>query len=326
MAGVSKSTVSRILNNGKCSEESKEAVLQAVKELNYTPSYFARNIRTRKSMTIAMMIPDASNLFYTEMFKAVEKYVLAVDYMVILCDTQNSPEYEIKYADKLLNRHIDGLIYFTYTVHPKTEKYFTKLSSKIPVVFMDFAFAHIDNISMVATNGFESTRTAVKTLYESGKRRISYINFPKDANITLPRYKGYIQGLKDCGLPFNEEYVYYSQSEPEFNAQNIGYKGAKELLNAKELPDAIMVAADPLAVGALRYLKEKNINIPGDISVIGFDNNNICEIVQPSLSTIAQPIKELGCTAAKIILDKINGSTSDERIIYDCEFIRRETT
>jgi LacI family transcriptional regulator len=224
-----------------------------------------------------------------------------------------------------LNRKIDGLIYFTYTITPRTEDYFLKLSKELPVVFMDYAYANNKDISLVATNGYNGSRETVRLLYEKGKRRIAYINFPRDANITMPRFYGYLKGLEDCGLPYNGDLVYLPDSEPELDVPNIGYAGTKELLSHKDFPDTIMVAADPLAVGAMKFLREKRIRIPGEISIVGFDNNYLCECIQPSLTTIAQPIKELGYTAAKIIISKINGIDIEDRVIFDCELIQRET-
>ena len=330
LAGVSKSTVSRVMNNGSASIESRNAVSDAIEQLDYKPSCFAKNIRTQKSMTIAMMIPDASNLFYTEMYKAVEKVIFEQEYMVIICDTRNSPEYEIKYAQKLLARKIDGLIYCTYKMNEKTEKYFITLSKKLPIVFMDFAFKKFtkkEDISLVATEGFHSTRRALKFLYEKGRKKIAYINFPSDTQITLPRYEGYIQGLKDCGLAFRKDFIYSPCPAQDLKVSDLGYAGARQLLSGTDVPDAIMVAADPLAIGAMKYLKENHIRIPEDISIIGFDNNNVSKLVEPNLSTIAQPIPELGKCAAELLLDKLNGfPASEQKIIFEGELIQRGTT
>ena len=330
LAGVSKSTVSRVMNNGSASEESRKAVYDAIEQLNYKPSCFAKNIRTQKSMTIAMMIPDASNLFYIEMYRAVEKVIFEQEYMTIICDTQNSPEYEIKYTEKLLDRKIDGLIYCTYKMNETTENYFIQLSKILPMVFMDFAFAksaQSRDISVVATEGFHSTRSALKFLFDKGKRKIAYINFPNDTQITMLRYEGYLQGLTDCGLAFREELVYFPGPEEKLDVLELGYAGAKALMSAAEVPDAIMVAADPLAIGAMKYLKENKIRIPEDVSIIGFDNNDISKLIEPNLTTIAQPIEEMGTRAAQLLLNKINGIQSkNESIILEGKLIERSTT
>ncbi len=326
LAGVSKSTVSRVMNNGSSSTETKEAVMAAVKKLNYQPSSFARNIRTQKSMTIAFMVPDASNLFYTEIFKAIEEVAFQQEYMVTLCDTQNSPVYEIKYAEKLLRHNIDGLIYATYMMNAQTQNYFVELSKSLPVVFIDYAFKNYPDISIVATEGYDSSRDAVKFLYNKGRRQIGYINFPESVEVTKLRYQGYLKGLEDCGLAFSSNLVHYPVSSDALH-RDFGGNGAAALLERNPGMDAIMAAADPLAVGALKRLKKMGVDIPNSISVIGFDNNEICDIIDPTLTTIAQPIRDVGTASARILLNKIRGIENDQdRIFFKGELIQRSST
>jgi len=327
LAGVSKSTVSRVMNNQPCSPAAKEAVLSAVKKLNYNPSVFAKNIRTQKSMAIAFMVPDVSNLFYTEIFKGIEDVAYRQEYMVTLCDTQNDPQHEIRYAEKLMQRKIDGLIYSTYKMDISTQQYFINLSKSLPIVFIDYAFKQYEDISIVATEGYNSSREAVKFLYHKGKRNIAYINFPRDVEVTKLRYEGYKSGLEDCGLSFEPKRVYFPEIQNSIVDRSTGYYGVKELISSGIEIDAIMFAADPLAVGALRYFKKEGIKIPDEISLIGFDNNAICEIIDPNLTTIAQPIRDVGTTSAQILLNKINGVENDnDRIFFEGELIQRKTT
>ena len=256
LAGVSKSTVSRVINNGSCSPEAKKAVLDAIEKLNYQPSYFAKNIRTQKSMSIALVIPDISNLFYTELFKTVQKVAYAHQYMVILCDTQHNSDYEIKYVKQLINRKVDGLIYGTYKMDAKTQSFFVSLSESLPIVFIDYAYKRYENISIVATEGYQSTSEAVKFLYDKGRRHIAYINFSRDVEVTQLRYQGYIKGLEDCGLAYSSNVVYFPRSRKKMDGISIGYHGARELLSRNQKIDAIMTAADQIAIGVNKYLKE----------------------------------------------------------------------
>lgn len=326
LAGVSKSTVSRVMNNGSASDEARKAVLDAIKKLNYQPSCFAKNIRTQKSMTIALMIPDASNFFYTEMFKAIEQVAYEHEYMVILCDTQNSTEAEIAYAEKLLQRRIDGLIYCTYRMDKEAQNYFVSLSRKMPVVFADHSFRIYEDISLVATEGYTSSRNAARFLYHKGCRRIAYISFPRDVQVTQPRYEGYLKGLEDCGLTPDLNLVYFPPAERSMSARDMGYNGAKHLLSSGIKVDAIMTAADPIAMGAIKYLKFQGVKIPEEIKIIGFDNNEVCEIIDPTLTTIAQPIDKIGTTAAQILFNKIAGDASEERVLFEGELIQRDST
>ena len=327
LAGVSKSTVSRVLNNnGYVDNETRKAIVNAIAELNYTPSSFAQNIRTRKSKTIAMMLPDASNTFYTELFKVVEDVALEYDYMVIVCDTRLSYEYELMLADRLLKRHTDGLLYFTQQRTNANQEFFVNLSKKIPIVFMDYAFADVPDISCVAVEGTQSTRSAVQFLFRKGKRKIAYVNLPSDKNVTMLRFEGYRQGLELCGLEYEPNMVVV-QAELSDSLVNTGYYSAQSLLSKNEQIDAIIAASDQLAVGVLKYLKHSDIKIPEQISVIGFDNLDLCTIIEPTLTTIAQPIEKIGRDATHLLLSKILGSSvKSEKIIYDGKLIERQST
>ena len=261
------------------------------------------------------------------MFKSIEKIALNHEYMVILCDTHNSPSSEINYAQKLVQRKIDGLIYATYTMNRESQDYFINLSRQLPIVFVDFAFKGVKDISIVATDGYNSTRSAVRYLYQKGRRNIAYINFPKDVLVTKHRFEGYKRGLEDCGLPFNTELVCYPDSSSEIDVRQMGSLGAKALMSASTVPDAIMGAADPLAIGAMKYLKKQGVRIPQDLSLIGFDNNEVCEIVEPSLTTIAQPTDKIGTMAAKMLFNKINETVpTNGRVILEAELTLRSST
>lgn len=327
-AGVSKSTVSRVLNNnGYVAKDTKERIEKVMRELNYTPSSFAQNIRTRRSRTIAMMIPDASNTFYMEIFKVIEDVALRNDYMVILCDTRRSVKNELRYADKLLKRHIDGLLYFTQQRLPENERFFTELSSKIPVVFMDYAFAEVPGVQCVAMGGIECSAQAVEYLYGRGRRHIAYINLPQKHNVTLLRCDGYRQGLEKCGIAVDENMIVTPEVQKKHSLVDVGFSAARTLLKQNKNIDAIMTASDHLAVGAMKYLKSKGKKLPEDISIIGFDDTDICEIVNPALTTIRQPIKNMGKDAAQLLVNLIlekpvkNGS-----VIYKGEMIERFST
>ncbi len=327
-AGVSKTTVSRVMNNnGYVAQRTREKVNRAISELNYAPSAFAQNIRTGKSKTIAMMIPDTSNTFYMEIFKAVEDIALKNGYMVILCNTRRSFETEVKYADKLMKRNIDGLLYFTQQRTPKNEAFFRELSKKVPLVFMDYAFADVEDICCVAMECKSCSMDAVKLLYDKGKRNIAYINLPDANNVTLNRCEGYKQGLRNLGLSCRPGLVILPKESKTRTMVEIGYDAAKKLITENSDVDAVMTASDQLAIGVIKYLKAAKIRIPDDVSVLGFDDTVMCEIVNPPLTTIRQPIRKMGNEAAKLLIKMITEEQiSQIKIIYNGSVIERQST
>ncbi|MGI6777820.1 MAG: LacI family DNA-binding transcriptional regulator [Acetivibrionales bacterium] len=328
LAGVSKTTVSRVINkNGPVKEETRIAVEDAMKKLNYTPSYFAQSIRTRKTKTIAMLVPDYSNVFYNEMYNGVEEVALKHGYMVMVCNTYKSSTMEINYTKELLKRQVDGIIYNTYKKSIKNINYFFSLSETMPVVFMDHVFTQNSKVSYVVTEGFESSKKAVKYLYEKGCRRIAYIRVPPDISVVNHRYEGYKEGILEYGLKFERELVYQCSSDQiTLPLMEVGVNGAKYFMSLQNPPDAIMASIDTMAIGAIKYLKSAGYSVPGDVKVIGYDNIDLCTIIEPALTTIAQPIHSLGSEAAKILISKINGEKNiKDQIVFQPEFIIRDS-
>lgn len=329
LAGVSKSTVSRVITgNGAVKPETENNVRKAIEELNYCPSYFAQGIKTGKTKTLAMLIPDYSNLYYGEMFRGIEKIALENGYMVLICNTNKSSTQERNYIKELLKREIDGIIYNTYKRNNENIEFITDLSKKIPIVFMDYISSKDSEVSYVLTEGYESSKKALKYLISTGKKRIGYIRVPPYISVVQHRYEGYKQGLVESDITPDGNIVYQCpKNEVGKTHIEIGFEGAMALMSKSDPPDAIMTSTDVMAVGAISFLKQAGYRIPQDVSVIGFDNIALATIIEPKLTTIAQPTYKIGVEAAKILLAKINGDEKvQDKIIFEPEFIIREST
>ena len=329
LAGVSKSTVSRVITgNGVVKSETRNNVLDAIKELNYTPSYFAQGIKTGKTKTLAMLIPDYSNLYYGEMFRGIEKVALENGYMVLICNTDKSSTRERLYAEELLKREVDGIIYNTYKRSKGNIEYFTNLSKIMPVIFMDYIQEKDIEVPYVLSEGYESSKKAAKYLINKGKKRIGYIRVPPYISVVQHRYKGYKQGLIESGIEPDGDIVYQCpDNEVGKTHLEVGFEGANALMNKPNPPDAIMTSTDIMAVGAIKYLNGAGYKIPRDVSVIGFDNIALATIVEPNLTTISQPTRKIGEEAAKILLAKINGDEDvKDQLMFEPELIIREST
>lgn len=329
LAGVSRSTVSRVITgNGSVKIETLNKVKCAIEELNYTPSYFAQGIKTGKTKTLAMIVPDYSNVYYGEMFRGIEKIALENGYMVLICNTDKSSTRERIYVEELIKRKVDGIIYNTYKRSKDNIEYFTKLSKKTPVVFMDHIQGNDVKVPYVLAEGFDSSRKAVKYLISKGKKRIGYIRVPPYISVVQHRYEGYKQGLIESDITPDGNIVYQCpDNEIGKTHLEIGYEGARALMSKQDPPNAIMTSTDIMAIGAIKYLKKSGYRIPQDVSVIGFDNITLSTIVEPSLTTIAQPTCKIGEEAAKILLAKINGDEDvEDQIMFEAELIIREST
>lgn len=326
-AGVSKSTVSRVINQeASVRKETREIVEDAIQRLGYSPSYFAKGIRTGKTSTIAMMVPEYANIFYTEMFRGVEDIALKYGYMVLVCNTERHMTSEIEYTKELLKRNIDGIIYNTYHKDDSVSAYLREVSNTLPVVFMNNIFDAQADVAYVYTDGFSSTRKAVRYLFNQGKRRIGYVKNSEDISVLSDRFQGYLQGLEDCGLEPEEKWVYQVRRETEPDYIKLGGDAARYYISLAARPDSILTATDMIGIGCIKEFNASKISIPNDISIIGFDNISLGNLIEPALTTISQPIRKLGQTAAEIIFAKISGEKIQEKVVFEGALIVRQST
>ncbi len=320
--GLSKSTVSRVLSKtGYVKEETRQKIYKAMEDLNYTPNYIARGMRTNKSSTIGLFIPDLSNPFYPELFKGIEQVTRKAGYINLVCHTTEDPKAEMFYINELLKRQIDGIIMCTYHSDPANLEYLKELSMMKPIVFMDPVFDN-EGFSYVVCDGFLGIKKAVNYLVEKRCERIAYIKGPNIDAVTSGRYQGYLEGIKEAGFKVNRKYIF----ESDYTI-NSGREAVRYFLNLPDRPDAIVSTTDLMAIGALKELKRNSVKVPEEIKVVGFDNIPMAELIQPSLTTIAQPIRELGINAAELLLKKIeNPETSNQQIVMQCTLIERESS
>lgn len=327
VAGVSKSTVSRVLSGGSVKPQTRKKITEAMERLDYVPSYFAQGIRTRRTKTLAMIVPDSSNLFYIELYRGAEKAAIENGYMIFLCSTEGDPAKEITIAQKLAARSIDGILYNTYEMNRKNVNFFLELSAHTPVVFMDYAFSRYNDISYVVTDGYLGTKEAVKFLAAKGRKKIGYIRMSQKVGVLGPRYEGYADGLKELGLPYNEKWIYEPSNSGAADYLKVGEDAARYFLALDERPDAIVAATDLLAIGAIKGLQKAGAAVPTDVAVVGFDNLSVSLICEPNVTTIAQPLDLIGRTSAMLLISKLKGETGvNDKVVYLGKLIERGST
>ena len=228
LSGYSKSTVSRVINgNGPVSKEAEEEIKEAMEKLNYTPNYFARGMRTNKTNTIAVLVPDYSNPFYPELVKSLETAARTEGYMVTICDTDEKPDKELEYIKDIVKRNIDGIIFCTYNRVEENIDYLMKISEKLPVVFMDQVFFNgkkeKKQTSYVITDGLKGTKQAASYLLKKGRKRIGYIKGSSSYRVTKERFEGYKQALKEFNIEFDSSLIFTG----DFHMKS-GFQGAKK--------------------------------------------------------------------------------------------------
>lgn len=302
-AGVSKSTVSRVITNSPgVNLETKEIVMKAIKELDYQPSRAAQTLRNKKTNLIAVLIPRISNPYYSELMQAIEQESAKYNYQVTLFNTENDPVKEIQYLKMLENHYVDGVILTSFRGSMEILQDYQQYG---PIVFVGESGGK-HNFPTIRSNNKEAAYSATKHLIDLGHRHIGIVTGPDYSSISHERLKGFYQAMDDHNLQINHKWVSFST----YGIQQ-GKKYIKNLINNQLFPSAVFATNDELAVGIIQQAKELGIRVPQDLAVVGFDNQQIATVIEPSLTTVEQPIQQIGSQAVALLMDSLNGETKN---------------
>ena len=306
---VSKTTVSMVLNNkeNNISKGTKEKIFKAAKELNYIPNYLAKSLITKKSYSIGVLVPDIQNPFFSEMAKGMEKIAEEKGYSIILCNTLNSKKREAEHIRLLMSKAIDGLI--IAPIDDKSESFKLLESQGVPFVIVDRIIENFENFNGVFCDNAKGINLGMDYLYNKNKRKIAFIGGNKELRTANIRLKTYIEKVIEFGI-YNKEF----NIEEEFSLEG-GFKATEKLMKKNLNIDAIFYSSDVMAIGGIKYLLRNGYKIPEDISILGFDNIDICKFIEPELTTIAQPIYKMGEEGIKLLIDLIDKKDIKEKII-----------
>ena len=312
-SGVSIATVSQILNGNaeKFSPKTVEKVMNAKSSLDYQPDYFAQRMVMKKSKTIGVMIPDITNPFFAILLKGIEKVVYGQKYIVMLCDADFSVQKESEYLQELIRRGVDGFIIASSTVSNQTLR--EQLSkNQIPYIVLDQKKSE-GGSDEISTDDFTGGVVAANHLRELGHEKVAVIG-PQDAPSNIQTR---IEGFKTV----YPEFLFVNQP-----LTREGGKQAAEKIIASEI-SAVFALNDEIALGLMYQLKHLGKVIPNDYSIVGYDNSPMSEYVTPALTTVSQPIFELGQIAAELLLERIRAPKQAwARKVLPVELIKRNTT
>lgn len=301
MAGVSISTVSRVLNsNAPVNEKTKAAVLGAMETLDYIPDNVAQGMRTRRSNTIGMIIPEYMNAFYHELLHYIEEQAGMKGYKVLVTSIREKEGMDISHIRDLLSRRMDGIIICTYQGDETLMSYLLKVDKKIPIVFLD-NLGEAYNVNAVYTDGYEALREMTAHLQELGHERIAFIGGLKQFHVANDRLIGYQDAMKAKGLAIQSSFIY----EGDYSIES-GYAAGRFFMEARlDCPTAIAAASDLMALGAMNYCLSHGLRIPEDIAVAGFDDILSGRLMVPALSTVTQPMAEIAQKAINLVIHRI---------------------
>jgi LacI family transcriptional regulator len=319
-AGVAPITVSRVINNsGYISQSTRERVEAAAKELGYVPNIIARGLRSKRTNTLALVVTDITNPYFTLMARGVEDVAGDSNYTVIYCNTDESETKEEKYANILAQRQVDGVLLVPASGNAKTVNFLE--TNGIAVVVVDRRISGVKT-DFVRSDSEGGAKSLISLLIRLGHKRIAVISGPKKVSTSADRVAGYKQALIEAGLIENE-LVYYGA----YN-QESGFELAKQAMARSPRPTAIFGANNFIMIGVLKALRELQLNVPEDVSVVGFDDLPESMLAKPFFTAAAQPAYEMGRLATELLLKRISGELSEEyqELILPTEIIERESS
>lgn len=317
LAGVSRTTISRYLNNGYVSEKNREKIQKIIEETGYVPSSFAQTLRTKKTNLVGVIVPKISSSTISRIVDGISIELKKDGYNILLGNTDLDLEKEIEYLNIFKNNEVDGIIFLAKTITNRHLEIMEKL--KIPIVIIG---QNIDNYSCVYHNDYEASYEVVKELIKSKCKNIGFIGVSEeDIAVGIDRKQGYINALKDNYIYINQEYIKIG----DFSFES-GYECCKDLISKNQDIDGIFCATDNIAIGAMEYLKAKSIKIPKDICIVSIGDTKESKVVTPKLSTVHYYYKTSGIEGAKILMDKIKNNNKDiHKIQLGYEYIKRES-
>jgi LacI family transcriptional regulator len=320
-AGVSVTTVSRVLNDEKyVKDDLKARVKRAIDELGYTPSHIARSLVRKKTNLIGVIVPDVTSSFYSTILSNIEKTASLNDYNLVVCNIIEDIDKELKYLQVFKEMRVEGIIIMHEKLNDEIRELISKLD--IPIIFSSVKPTDQPFVSVIIDD-YIAAYDATRYLIDLGHQRIGFIGGDmRDVTSGQNRYVGYTQAFADSGVDIVDNYIHFGDYKT-----HSGYEIMKELLACEPRPTAVFAVSDDMAVGAMNCIHDHGLQVPGDISVMGFDGSQLTELVRPRLTSMEQPIQDMGKATVDTLLDLISGKAVDtqEDVILTHKLVMRDS-
>nr|WP_303047246.1 substrate-binding domain-containing protein [Paenibacillus odorifer] len=318
-ANVSIATVSRVLNNlSGYSDKTKQKVNEAIKEIGYQPNAIARGLINKRTQTIGVMFPSVSGAFSSDLLKGIEELANDRNYSVMVCNTDQDGKRTLKYLQLLREKQVDGIIFSSEVL--KKEYYDVLETMRIPVVLVS-SQTEFAKVPYVKVDDYRAAFDAILYLISKGHRKIAMISGnPSDLIAGSPRAEGYKHALEANGIPFDSRYLAYG----DFLYES-GSIAMETLLEQAPDVTAVFAASDEMAIGALSTVIKNGLSVPEDISIMGYDDLGLAKMVIPPLTTVRQPLYDIGKIAVEKLIQMIETGESVNSQIVDHTIVERQT-
>ncbi|WP_087971942.1 catabolite control protein A [Oceanobacillus rekensis] len=305
-ANVSMATVSRVVNgNPNVKPTTRKKVLATIERLGYRPNAVARGLASKKTTTVGAIIPDISNIFFSELARGIEDIATMYKYNIILSSSDQNKDKELQLINTMYEKQVDGILFMGGNL---TEDHIDQFkTSSVPVVLAS-AYDPTDTIPTVNIDYELAAYEATMSLIEKGHKKPALVASKTKSSVNALKYNGYIRALKESNIEVDENYIV----EGEYGYQT-GINGVGKLLELDEKPSAIFVTYDELALGVIHGAQDRGLNVPDDLEVFGFDNTRLATMVRPTLTTIVQPTYDIGAVAMRLLTKYMNKEEIEDK-------------
>jgi LacI family transcriptional regulator len=307
-ANVSMATVSRVVNgNPNVKPSTRKKVLEAIERLGYRPNAVARGLASKKTTTVGVIIPDISSIFFAELARGIEDIATMYKYNIILSNSDQNKEKELHLLNTMLAKQVDGILFMGGNITEEHVNEFQK--SPVPIV-LAATIEPNNTIPSVNIDYEQASFEAVTYLVEKGNKRVAYVTGPTDDPINQKKLAGYRRALETHGIAYDEELVIEGD-----NSYDSGIEAYEKIAELAEKPTAVFAGADEMALGIIHSAQDHGVRIPDQLEVVGFDNTRLATMVRPRLTTVVQPMYDIGAVAMRLLTKYMNKENVENHIV-----------
>ncbi|SDB94071.1 transcriptional regulator, LacI family [Pelagirhabdus alkalitolerans] len=319
-ANVSMATVSRVVNgNPNVKPATRKKVLNTIEELGYRPNAVARGLASKKTTTVGVIIPDISSIFFSELARGIDDIANMYKYNIILSNSDQNVDKEINLINTMLEKQVDGIVFMGGRITDEHIQQFK--TSPVPIALA----ATVDPKETTPSVNIDYEKAgyeATELLIENGHKHPAFVTGVEETPANELKYQGYKRALESNQQTVNDEVVIRGDL-----TYTSGIEAVEQLLQHKEHPTAIFVASDEMALGVIHGIQDKGLRVPEDIEVVGFDNTRLATMVRPTLSTVVQPMYDIGAVAMRLLTKYMNKEeVTDSNVILPHQIIERNST
>lgn len=306
LANVSTATVSRVLHKPETVKKTtQEKVFLAIQQLDYEPNMLARQFRTNKTKSIMVVVPSLTNLVFAEIINGIDEVATAAGYQVIFGNTKQNTGKAREYIAHLKQKQVDGIILMTVRLD---QDIWAEIAGQYPIVLASDLIEEL-RIPTVSTNNVQGAYEAVQHFIQLGHKKIAHVAGPPEVAVSRERVKGYRMALEEHGILFDPSFYLEGEYSIDFGRETM-----KKLMTQSTKPTAVFFGNDEMAMGGIKAAKELGMRVPEDVAVIGYDDIKFAEVMDPPLTTVAQPLYKMGRRSMELLLKLMNGQTVDQEM------------